>query len=655
MKKRVWQRNITGSPAIIPLCALLCIAFCTSALGTSLDDIKDPGIKSYTNGELRVRAPALNLSSRLLYGEAMRTLKEGNWKEAREKLLLANDFSSDYAAPSYALARISLKQGDFDFIIYLLSGLKRQSSSFYKRNLLLINLIITLTAAAGMTLLIYLILLLIKYSSEINHKITEIYSGRFTFPPAKYIGPVIIAGLLLIRPGLAAYAALLIIVVWSFTSNMEKGILISLVVLISISSFYSEKMNNFVPGLDEYSVTRRLSLINEKGADKETIGLIEEIDSPEFTAEINFALGTLMYRKGNLHAAKRYLRQSIAENGDFVEAFINLGNIYFKEGDHDKALNGYRNAVSLDSTNSVAHYNIGQTCIKNMRFSLSSSALTKASEFGIERYKRENPASAFADNEILDCGFKKSHLRSIAAREAENRKLVLIDEVFRSLILMPFNVLWILFPMSVLAAIFIKKALPEEWEVFNCDNCDKPVCQNCAKTELGINLCPDCGSMINGLSSVKVTEALLRRKRQKAIKRISSSGWKRMLIFPGGTHIYTKKTFTGVLMIFISSIALLSLIWNGFYFKDPRYEFTSPVLWKTIVSLIILTITAIISTRVKKPGINRNYNILPPQTLVEQNEEEDKTDYDENNRSGEIAIENSKEKEEFFDSFMDAL
>ncbi|MDZ7860905.1 MAG: tetratricopeptide repeat protein [Candidatus Krumholzibacteriota bacterium] len=655
MKKRFWQRNITKSPAIISLCALLCIALCTSALGNSLDDIKDSGIKSYTNEELRVGAPALNLSSRLLYSEAMRTLKEGNRKEAKEKLLLAQDLSSDYAAPSYALARISLKQADFNFIIYLLSGLKKQSSSFYKRNLVLINLIITLTAAVGITLLIYLILLLVKYSSKINHKITEIYAGRFTFPPAKYIGPVIIAGLLLTRPGLAAYAFLLIIAVWSFSSNKEKGILISLIVLISISSFFSEKINNFVPGIDEYSVTRRLSLINEKGADRETISLIEEIDSPEFSAERNFALGTLMYRRGNLQIAKRYLRQSIEEENDFVEAFINLGNIYFKEGDYDKALNGYRNAVSIDSTNSVAQYNIGQTCIKNMRFSLSSSALTKASEFGIERYKRENPASDFADNEILGCGFKKSHLRRIAAREAKNRKLLLIDEIFRNWILLPFSILWLLFPMSVLAAIFIKKALPEEWEVFNCDNCDKPVCPKCAGTELGINLCPDCASMINGLSSVKVTEALLRRKRQKTIKRISSARWKRMLIFPGGTHIYTKKTFTGVLMIFVSSIALLSLIWNGFYFKDPRYEFTSPVLWKTIISLIILTITAIISTRAKKPGITRNYNILPPQTLGEHNEEEDKRNYGENNNSDEVGIKDSKEKEEFFSSFMDAL
>ncbi|MCD6379086.1 tetratricopeptide repeat protein [bacterium] len=654
MEKTVSYRNTIKFGLIITLCLGLSIAFCTSATGNSIDDITNSKIKSYTNNALHLGAPALNTSSRLIYRDAIETIKGGNWKEGKKKLLLARDLSSDYSAPSYTLARIELMHAHPDFIIYFLEGLNKDTMSFYKRNLLLINIEITLIIALGITLFVYLVLLLIKYSSKFNHKPMEIYSKKIAFPPPKYLGLMIITGLLFMRLGLAIYALLLIIIVWSYISRKEKTVLLILVILLSFSSFFIGKRNNLVPGIDEYSITRRLSLINEKGADKKTIQLIKEIDSPEFRAERNFALGTLMYKRDELETAKEYLRRSVSEKNDLESAYINLGNIYFKEGYFDKALAGYRNASSIDSTNAVAQYNIGQTCIKKMRFRLSSSALTKAGEFGIERYKKENPAITFGNNEILDSGFRKSDLRRIAAREAKNRKLVLIDEIIGDWIFLPFSYMWFLLPISILIGGIIKRLLPKEWNVFNCDNCDNPVCPNCVDSEHGINLCKDCSEIIKGLSSVKVTEALLRRRRQKITKKTTSSEWKKMLFFPGGTHIYTKKTFSGVLIIFISSIAILSLVWNGFYFKDPRYEFTSFSLWKMILYLTILVIEVVISTRVSNPRKNKSYNILPQETHIEQSGEKSWYKTENHKSPGVKNIEAGKD-ENFSGVFMDTL
>jgi tetratricopeptide (TPR) repeat protein len=654
LKKTASYRNAIQFGLVTTLCLGFSIAFCTSAAGNSIDKITNSKIKSYTNNALHLGAPALNVSSRLIYRDAIRTIKGGNWKEGKKKLLLARDLSSDYSAPSYTLARIELMHAHPDFIIYFLEGLNKEAMSFYKRNLLLINIEITLIIALCITLFIYLVLLLIKYSSKLNHKPMEIYSKKFAFPPAKYLGLMIITGLLLMRLGLAIYALLLIIVVWSYISRKEKAVLLTLVILLSFPSFFIEKSNNFVPGIDEYSITRRLSLINEKGADKKTIQLIKEIDSPEFKAERNFALGTLMYKMGDLETAKEYLRRSVSEKNDLESAYINLGNIYFKEGCFDKALAGYRNASSIDSTNAVAQYNIGQTCIKKMRFRLSSSALTKAGEFGIERYRRETPAITFGNHEVLDSGFRKSDLRRIAAREAKNRKLVLIDEIIGTWIFLPFSYMWFLFPISILIAGTIKRLLPKEWNVFSCYNCDNPVCPDCVDSEHGINLCKDCGKVIKGLSSIKITEALLRHRRQKITKKATSFEWKQMLVFPGGTHIYTKKTFTGVLIIFISSIAILSLVWNGFYFKDPRYEFTSFSLWKMIASLTILAIEIVISTRVSNPRKNRSYNILPQETHIGQSEEENRDNIADYKSLGVKNIE-AGEGETPFGVFMDTL
>ncbi len=655
MKKTAPQRGVVKSGFILTLCLGLSIAFCTPARGNAIDEITNTKIKSYANKNLSLGAPMLNVSSRLIYRDAIETLKNGNWKEGKSKLLLARTLSSDYAAPSYTLARIELMRAQPDFIIYFLEGINRQTVSFYKRNLLLINIEIMLIIATGMTLFIYLVLLLIKYSSKLNHKPAEIYSRKNVLPPAKYIGLVILAGLAMMRLGLAIYVFLLIIIVWSFTSKKEKALLLTLVILLSFSSFFIGKTNNHTPGIDEYSVTRRLSLINEKGADKETIGLIEEIDSPEFQAERNFALGTLMYRKGNLAAAKEYLKRSVSEKNDFAPAFINLSNVYFKENDLDKALAGYRNASSMDSTNAVAQYNIGQTCIKQMRFRLSGSALTKAGEFGIEKYKRNNPAIRFGNHEVLDSCFRKSDLRSIAAREARTRESILVDEILKIWILLPFNCLWFLLPTGILISSVIKRLLPGNWKIYNCDNCNNPVCPDCVDSDRGINLCKDCSNVIKGLSSVKVTEALLRRKRQESLKRTATVEWRRMLLFPGGTHIYTERTFTGVSMIFTSCIAILFLVWNGFYFNDPRYEFTSVSLWKIIASLTIFALGIIFSVRVRNPKKNTNYNILPQEMHLEQMEENKKSNSITDNESPGVQFVETAEGKDPFGVFMDTL
>jgi hypothetical protein len=263
-------------------------------------------------------------------------------------------------------------------------------------------------------------------------------------------------------------------------------------------------------------------------------------------------------------------------------------------------------------------------------------------------------AITFLNHEVLECGFKKSDLWQIAAREAKNRKLILIDEILNVWIFLPFSWLWVLLPTSILVAIFIKRTLPEEWKVFNCDNCNNPVCPNCVDNDLGINLCEDCSKIIKGLSSVKVTEALLRRKRQKTIKKTTSAVWKKMLLFPGGTNIYTNRAFAGILMIFISSIAILSLAWNGFHFKDPRYEFTSFSLWKMIASLTILTIEIILSARVSNPKKTKSYNILPQEIHLEQREKENRNYTEENKSHGVKSIE-AGEGNDPFGVFMDTL
>jgi len=113
--------------------------------------------------------------------------------------------------------------------------------------------------------------------------------------------------------------------------------------------------------------------------------------------------------------------------------------------------------------------------------------------------------------------------------------------------------------------------------------------------------------------------------------------------------------FAGVSMIFINCIAILFLVWNGFYFNDPRYEFISISLWKMIASLTIIALGIIFSIRTRNPKKTRNYNILPQEIHLEQMEEEENINYTTNNESPGVQSIETGEGKDPFGVFMDTL
>ena len=46
--------------------------------------------------------------------------------------------------------------------------------------------------------------------------------------------------------------------------------------------------------------------------------------------------------------------------------YVNLGNVYFIQGQYEKALEGYRKAESIDPEDPVCQYNLAQAFIKTL-------------------------------------------------------------------------------------------------------------------------------------------------------------------------------------------------------------------------------------------------------------------------------------------------
>ncbi|UCF04824.1 MAG: tetratricopeptide repeat protein [bacterium] len=607
------SRSIT-----IALALVLMFAICTPARPNTLSSINNSALRQYTEQELERGAPSMGTTSRILYREALQLLERGEWETARERLLLAAELSGDYADPLFTLARVELMHAHPDFLIYLVDGINRLARNYRSQSLIALNTMFLLVVSALGALLVILVTLLMKYWPLIDHKLREGYRKKAAFPPASWIGLLIIIGFLFMRLGIALYSVILVIALWPLATRKEKGVVATLVILVAAISFASGYINILVPAIDPGSITGRLALISERGADERTIKRIREINDPAFYAEKEFVLGTSMYRLNYLEEARRHFLTAVSKRKDFAPAYLNLGNVYFKQGDYDKAIAGYQSVIALDSTNALAHFNIGQTYIKKMLFAESSSMLKRANTLGIEKYRESHPAVTIRGLTIYEAELSTRELWSIAYREGRAHPARIFSEVLQPYLLFPFHRLWILLAVTMVMAAVVGKRIPKSWRAFRCDNCSMAACPECASSETGLHLCKSCASTIDGLTSVKVMEALLRHRRQKmSTKTGTRSAW-RFIIFPGAPCIGHGKTTTGMVVALLNVGALMLLICNGFYFKDPQVIVLSTPLWKYIVPPVFMLLSWVLSARARVQSESRNYRILPAEMHIDR-------------------------------------
>ncbi|HSG28468.1 MAG TPA: tetratricopeptide repeat protein, partial [Candidatus Krumholzibacterium sp.] len=407
----------------------------------------------------------------------------------REKLLLSASISGDYADPMFTLARIELLHAHPDCLFHLIEGLKRQAGSFRRQAILAMNLALILTASMTAALLLGLSALLFKYWKLIDHRLREAWAKKYAFPPARIVGFLVVAALAFMRLGVAAYSCILIVLLWPLIGRREKSALGLLTVMIVAMSFSAPVTKALVPAVDEESVTTRLSRINVSGANQKLIDMIGSIDDRRFSAERDFALGTLNYRLGRYTEARDLLLASVSQRDDFAPAYLNLGNVYFMQSDFNRALAGYQNVIAIDSSSALAHFNVGQAYINKMLFAESSSALKRASEHGIERYREAHPAVMLRDESVYAEGFPTEELWSMAWRESRSLESSLVDRLMRPYLLVPMNVFGIMLVVSLITGSILSRRKNAAAAVFYCDNCGAATCPDCSDDETGLHLC----------------------------------------------------------------------------------------------------------------------------------------------------------------------
>jgi len=603
------------------------VAFCTASYAYRLGEISNSNLKQYTTAMAKEGSLAVPAASRALYKDALGLLKVGKWEEAKEKLLISAQIDDEFAQPLFTLARVELLHGDADFLPHLVSGLARSVGTFKNQALFLANSYILLAAGLVGALFVVTLALVLKYHPFFTHKLRENYKKKYSFPNDRWFMIILLVSLAAMRLGLALYIAIFTVLTFQFAAKREKSTVIILALLLIALSIYSPITKPVAVALDPESATYKFWSLNRGTNSGMMLKELEKIDNPALAVEKEFALGTTLVKLGRFGEAREHLLKAIEKRKDFAAAYINLGNMYYISGDYDRALVGYMNALEADSSNAIAYYNLGQTYIKKLLFAKSSSSLKRANELGIEDLKSRYTVITDSEPDIFTAQFDSSQLWRCAKIEVRDRKVTCLDDIFRPILLVPFRYLWAVVLSGLLLSVIASKVAGNHFDVVKCDNCGNDTCSMCSNKELEITLCHECAKLIDGLSSVKVMEALLRHRRQKVLKnREKKERWK-MFVFPGMAHIFHGKPATGGTLAFVSSISIAWLAWGGGYFKDIFGVGGTFSIWKILPPVTVLVLAFLSSTRSRPAVEPRNYRILPAelhQANRETKEEETK-------------------------------
>jgi len=230
----------------------------------------------------------------------------------------------------------------------------------------------------------------------------------------------------------------------------------------------------------------------------------------------------------------------------------------------------------------------------------ASRALQASAALGLEEIKASYTPGALDYIAVYPKTFSNKELWSMAVAEGKTAKADVLDQVFFSLMRFPRGAsAWLLLGALAIAFALARFVNPAKL-TFQCTNCGQLTCGSCCNTERETPLCQGCASAVTGVTSEKVTEALLRQKRQTVVvSRRKSSRFSTMLL-PGMRDISYGRISRGFRVAIIFSIGIVHLITRGALFHDSMEFPLDRSLWH-LTFPAFLVLLAYIMSAVSKP------------------------------------------------------
>lgn len=523
--------------------------------------------------------------------EIERSTAELTKKERFDLTAMAVRLAPDIAAVHFKAAHIylnpsslNLKQG----IDRLIKGMKLYFSNLSLRHGFFINLAYWAAIAMLLTLLIFILILLIKYYRPLHH--------LFGHALPKFFSPASIALIIFALPvfcfllfGPLSLILSVSVLFWIFYKPSEQVATILLLVAMLVLPFLF-----YLPSFPvkyQKSTERVILNVNRSSDIISNIEVLDEIlqkNPDDHHAKLMLAL---MHKDlGNLRTALKLLREILNNKPDWDKPLVNIGNIEYINGRYNYAIAYYNRAEKSNGSNFLAKYNLGKALYKVTRIEEANQSLNRASNINSAKFKYYEDISdpKIPVKYVFD---ERITARDLDARINEMKKP---DEKLR-------NNLWIrsaLFnsqpgslPIVCIVIIILLIALLKfKGKIIpprTCEMCGKAFCKRCSQVSNYRDICSPCHYIFiikEGTDEefkVKKEKEESRNKLLQGIFRGYSS-----LILPGFGHIYSGNTFSGLILNFLFIFMLVRIILPGGLVSDRYAASLSGSSFMTVMLLI---------------------------------------------------------------------
>lgn len=600
------RRYATG---VIAFCTIVILLFPGTGAAQPLAT-HERNLSVYKTRQLAKGARDFRVLAQLYYRQAIFEIEAGKREEAVRHLQTALALQPTLPDACFTLARLKALSLDGESLLYLLRGIELVAHDFEYQSLLAANGILAALLVLIVVAIIFGIAMVIKYLPFSAHRLTEFLQTRFNAAHSRLAAYLVLLIPFALFPGFITGFAIMLIITWVYLSRREKGVVFLLTALLICTGFFANSLKKFTPLTDPRSLTATIATANVSGGDQGLLRILEKTPAghPELKKNKNLALGLLSLRADDLFGASDYFLKTIASDPQNTLAYINLSNVYYLQGEYEKSLEGYIKAEAIDSLDAIGQYNLGQAYIKTLLMAKSSQALNKASRAGIDEVKSAYAPEALGALQVFPAPFSSRQLWHTAFVEGSLASKNFILDIYVPLAhFSPRMSAWILL-LALLFAIVAGRAARASWLTFQCSNCGKLTCNSCCNNDRGIILCGDCASAIEGVSSDRVIEALLRQRRQA--RALKNRKLERVIVYwlPGMRNIYHDNLFGGIVLAILFGMSIAGLWSRGLIIENWKTLPYSPSPWHWYLPTGMLLLSyaiSILKKQKQKPARSR--------------------------------------------------
>lgn len=521
----------------------------------------------------------------VLIREGYQNIEKDRPEEAYKSGLSAKELAPDYAPAYFLTAKSLIKMSKtVPALSEYIDGFRVYFKDFWT--------LFNLTGMVYTILLITVTLTCVTILSAWLIRILPVLNHIFRETTSKFIDRrlrPLFFGIIIILPavfGIAWFFIFWIICLWVYLNRREKVIAVLILSFLLSLPIVLKYYTIFLTGHENLTLQGLVAADRGINDPQLLIRLKKQyINYPDDTylpLSIAYLLNNDVKKDGNINESLEYYNKLLLsdQKGVKVTVLNNIGNIYFKTGNYDKAISYYKGASAEAPESPIPPFNLSQAYREKLMFGEAEEALKTARGINLKDSEKFTAIVLKGVTPVIEYPVRNNNLWNIALRTTRDSK-VLTEGILRGLTRIsgdrfPFLGFSILIVLTILS--YVKPKTPM---AYYCPECNRIVCGLCTGSKVFGGLCRECRSSKDkkedaGTIGIKVID-----------KRLS-------FILPGLWHIYKGETMHGIFisLLFFTGLSIflfgnINDTWYIAYYLHGRF-YLSGLLFVLISYLVVL-------------------------------------------------------------------